>query len=230
MPDDLTPPTAPESTDELQALRASVAKLEEKNRELKREKDAAKTAAAEAEELRQYKAKREQDELEARGKYNEARQALQEQYDKDTGDLKARIEELEAKIRDLELITPAASVLAQLVHDPDDVFKTGRLKPEQIEASADGPVVVDGFRRIPLADWARQSLPAYYLKAPPARGTGAPASRSSNASILASDPDLAAFVPVQRGGKYNLTRQQEIYQQDRGRYRQLLEAAGGAAT
>lgn len=230
MPDDLTPPAAPESTDELQALRASIAKLEEKNRELKREKDQAKTAAAEAEELRQYKAKREQDELEAKGKYTEARQALQEQYDRDTAALKARIEELESKIRDLELITPAASVLAQLVHDPDDVFKTGRLKPEQIEASANGPVVVNGLERIPLADWARQSLPAHYLKAPPARGTGAPASRSSNAPILGSDPDLAAFIPVQRGGAFNLTRQGEIYRQDPGRYQQLMAAARNAAT
>lgn len=229
MADELTPPAAPETSDELQALRESVKKLEEKNRELKREKDAAKTAAAEAEELRRYRDQNEQKKLESEGDYATAKAKLQEQYDRDTGALKTRIEELEAKIRDLELITPAASVLATLVHDPDDVFKTGRLKPEQIEAGPNGPVVVNGLERIPLAEWAQTNLPRHYLKAPAPRGTGAPASRGGGAPGLASvgaDPDLKFF--TEKG--FNLTEQNRIFRTDRVRYDQLREAAKSAAS
>ena len=226
MADELTPPAAPEPSDELQTLRASIQKLEEKNRELKREKDAAKTAAAEAEELRRYKYQTEQQKLESEGSYNEAKAKLQEQYDRDTGALKTRIEELEAKVKDLELITPAASVLATLVHDPDDVFKTGRLKPDQIEAGPNGPVVVNGLERIPLADWAQTNLPRYFLKAPAPRGTGAPASRGGGAQGLAgADPDLRFF--TKEG--FNLTEQNRIFRTDRARYDQLKDAVKGAA-
>lgn len=226
MPDELTTPVAPEPSDELQALRASVAKLEEKNRELKREKDAAKTAAAEAEELRRYKDQTEQQKLESEGSYAEAKAKLQEQYDRDTGALKTRIQELEDKVRDLELITPAASVLATLVHDPDDVFKTGRLKAEQIEAGPNGPVVVNGLERVPLADWAQANLPRHYLKAPAPRGTGAPASRGGGTPGLAgADPDLKFFTPE----GFNLTEQSRIARTDPDRYAALRAAARSAA-
>lgn len=227
MPDELTTPAAPEPSDELQALRESVKKLEEKNRELKREKDAAKIAAAEAEELRRYKDATEQQKLESEGDYTTAKAKLQEQYDRDIKALKDRIEELEAKIRDLELITPAASVLATLVHDPDDVFKTGRLKAEQIEPGPNGPVVVNGLERIPLADWAQANLPRHYLKAPAPRGSGAPPSRGSGAPGLASvgaDPDLAFFVDG------NVTEMHRIYKTDPTRYAALQAAAKGAAS
>lgn len=227
MADELTSPAAPETSDELQALRASIQKLEEKNRELKREKDAAKTAAAEAEELRRYRDQNEQQKLESEGSYAEAKAKLQEQYDRDTKALKDRIEELEAKVRDLELITPAASVLATIVHDPEDVFKTGRLKPEQIEAGSNGPVVVNGLERIPLADWAQTNLPRHYLKAPAPRGTGAPASRGGGAPGLAgADPDLKFF--TKEG--FNLTEQSRIARNDPERYAALRRAVRGAAS
>lgn len=226
MSDELTPPAAPETSDELQALRESVKKLEQKNSELLQEKKAIKT---EAEELRQFRQQTEQQKLESEGSYAEAKARLQEQYDRDTKALKDRIEELEAKVRDLELITPAASVLSTVVHDPDDVFKTGRLKPEQIEAGPNGPVVVNGLERIPLADWAQANLPRYFLKAPAPRGTGAPASRGGGAPGMASvgaDPDLKFF--TKEG--FNLTEQNRIFRTDRVRYDQLKDAAKSAAS
>lgn len=219
MPDELTPPAAPDTSDELQALRESVKKLENKNSELLREKQTIKT---EAEGLRQFREQVELQKLEGENDYAKAKEVLQSQYDRDTKALKDRIEELEAKIRDLELITPAASVLATLVHDPDDVFKTGRLKPEQIEAGPNGPVVVNGLERIPLADWAQTNLPRHYLKAPAPRGTGAPASRGGGAQGLAgADPDLKFF--TKEG--FNLTEQNRIFRTDRARYDQLKSAA-----
>lgn len=223
MADELTPPAAPEPSNEVQALRESVKKLEQKNSELLQEKKAIKT---EAEELRQFRQQTEQQRLESEGDYATAKAKLQEQYDRDTKALKDRIQELEDKVRDLELITPAASVLATLVHDPDDVFKTGRLKPEQIEAGANGPVVVNGLERIPLADWAQANLPRHYLKAPAPRGSGAPASRGGGApGLTGADPDLKFFTSE----GFNLTEQSRIARTDPERYAALRAAARSAA-
>ena len=48
-------------------------------------------------------------------------------------------------VKELELITPTVSALADIVHDPDMVLKT-KLSPEQIKRREDGTVVVvDGY-------------------------------------------------------------------------------------
>jgi hypothetical protein len=223
MADELTPPAAPKPSDELQTLRESVEKLERKNRELLEEK---KTIKTEAEELREFRQQTEQQKLESEGNYEAAKARLQEQYDRDTKALKDCIKELEDRIRDLELIAPATSVLATVMHDPDDVFVSGRLKPEQIEKGPDGPVVVNGLERIPLVDWAQANLPRHYLKAPAPRGTGAPASRGSGAPALAgADPDLKFFT----SDGFNLTEQSRIARTDPDRYAALRAAARSAA-
>lgn len=205
MSDDTAPVEQP-STD----TAAEIERLRQKNRELLDEAKKAKAKAAavpdgvDVQELLEFKRKTEQAKLEAEGNYSEARKQLQDQYDRDTAALRGEIEQLKARIRDLELISPAASELAKHVHDPDDVFKTGRLKPEQIEATPTGPVVVDGLSRIPIADWARQNLPKHYLKEPPARGTGAPVGGSVTTTLPSgtNNPWVRAT--------YNLTEQDRL--------------------
>lgn len=165
----------------------------------------------------------EQSRLLASGEYDKARQQLQEQYNRDIKAKDDRIAQLEARVRDLELISPAASKLAEVVHDPDDVFATGRLKPDQIENDASGPVVVNGLTRTPIAEWARANLPTHYLKRPPASGSGAPAGGGSGGGDPAADADLRFFV---RGGKdESLTEQSRIYRLDPDRYQKLRAAA-----
>lgn len=218
---ELTPPAV-----SAEDARAEVERLKRKNQELLDEKAKLKDKVkaipdgVDVAELLKFKEETERLKLESKGDYDKARQQLQEQYDRETGALKARVAELEARIRELELIAPAASVLAGLVHDPDDVFKTNRLRPEMIEASADGPVVVDGLARVPLADWAKEKLPAYMLKAPKPVGSGAPAGGSAGATNLAGMKN-----PFLRDS-FSLAEQGRLLKANPALYAQLKAAAG----
>ena len=73
-------------------------------------------------ELLDFKRSHEQQQLESQGKYEEARQALEQQFREATTQKDQRIAELEAKVRELELLTPAVSALADIVHDPELVL------------------------------------------------------------------------------------------------------------
>ena len=151
---------------ELQAMQAELEAMRRKNSELL---DEYKKAVAQAKavpdgvdvnELLDFKRRAEQAELESQGKYTEARQALEQQFREATQKKDERITELESRVRELELLTPAVSALAEIVHDPDLVLKT-KLNADQIERDADGTVVVvDGYQRTPVSEWAKQTLPA----------------------------------------------------------------------
>ena len=218
--DNLTTTTAAPGGDDAAQLRESIAKLEAKNRELKAEKDRLRASATELEELRAFRAEQERQQLESRGQYDQARQQLQQQYDTDTAALRQQVEQLQGRIRELELVMPASSTLASVVHDPEDVWKTGRLRPDQIEATPDGPVVVDGLTRTPIADWARSNLPAHYLKAPRPQGTGAPAGSGQPVAVPAGMKN-----PFSRE-HFNLTEQANLYRTNPALYAQLKAAAG----
>ena len=59
------------------------------------------------------------------------RQALEQQFREAAAEKDKRIAELETRVRELELITPAISALADVVHDPDLILKT-KLTSDQI--------------------------------------------------------------------------------------------------
>jgi len=205
------------------ALARSVEALERKNKELIAELRAAKKAPAlpdgvNVDELLEFKRNYEQQQLEQQGKYTEARQALEQQYREATSQKDQRIAELESRVRELELLTPAVSALADIVHDPDLVMKT-KLSPDKIEREADGTVVVvDGYQRTPVQEWAK-TLPAWMQKQPKPQGSGAPVGRTSG--------DVPAgiknpFLPE----TFNLTEQSRLYRTDRDLYERLKVAAG----
>jgi hypothetical protein len=211
-------------TVDAEALQRSVEALERKNQELIAELRQAKSKAPKlpdgvnVDELLEFKRKAEQAELESQGKYTEARQALEQQFREATAEKDKRISELEARVRELELLTPAVSALADIVHDPDLVMKT-KLSPDKIEREADGTVVVvDGYQRTPVQEWAKQ-LPAWMQKQPKPQGSGAPVGRSSG--------DIPAgiknpFAPE----SFNLTEQSRLFRTDRDLYEKLKVAAG----
>jgi hypothetical protein len=59
------------------------------------------------------------------------------------------------------------------------VLKT-KLTSDQIERDPDGTVVVvDGYQRTPVAEWAK-TLPAWMQKQPRPQGSGAPAGQASS--------------------------------------------------
>jgi hypothetical protein len=130
-----------------------------------------------------------------------------------------RIKELEARVRELELIAPANTALADVVHDPSIVFKADLLKPDQIEREADGTVVVvNGYERKPIGEWAK-TLPSYMQKAPKPVGSGAPSGRSMGGDIPPGTKNPFAK------DTFNLTEQSRLYRTDRDLYERLKAAA-----
>lgn len=204
------------------ALQRSVEALERKNAELIAELRTARKSklpeGVDVNELLEFKRRAEQAELESQGKYTEARQALEQQYREATAQKEQRITELEARVRELELVAPAVTALADIVHDPDLVLKT-KLSADQIEREADGTVVVvDGYQRTPVSEWAKASLPAWMQKAPRPQGSGAPAGRNSG------DIPAGAKNPFARES-FNLTEQARLFRTDRDLYERFKAAA-----
>ena len=204
---------------ELDAMRRKNAEL---LKEYKDFKESVKTVpdGVDVQELLEFKRNVEQNKLESEGKYTEARQALEQQFREAAEAKDKRIAELEARVRELELIAPANTALADVVHDPSIVFKADLLKPDQIEREADGTVVVvNGYERKPIGEWAK-SLPTYMQKAPKPQGGGAPAGRASTGDIPAGTKN--PFSPEH----YNITEQMRLARTDRDLYERLKVAAG----
>ena len=205
-----------------EALQRSVEALERKNAELIAELRAAKKSklpdGVNVDELLEFKRRAEQAELESQGKYTEARQALEQQYREATAQKEQRIAELEARVRELELVAPAVTALAEIVHDPDMVLKT-KLSADQIERDADGSVVVvNGYQRTPVAEWAKATLPAWMQKAPRPQGSGAPLGRATG--------DIPAGIKNPfASDSFNLTEQARLFRTDRDLYDRLKSAA-----
>jgi hypothetical protein len=206
------------------SLQAELEAMRKKNAELLDEyKKAVKQSKAipdgvDIEELIQFKRQAEQQELESQGKYSEARQALEQQFREATAEKDKRIADLEQRVRELELLTPAVSALADIVHDPDLIMKT-KLSPDQIEREPDGTVVVvDGYKRTPVQEWAK-TLPTWMQKQPKPQGSGAPIGRSSG-EIPAGVAN--PFLPE----SYNLTEQSRLFKTDRDLYERLKAQAG----
>jgi hypothetical protein len=216
--------TSPEAQNnsELDALKKSVAALEKKNYELigkLQKNELIGDVPDDYNELKEFKRQAEQNKLESEGKYIEARQALEQQYREATAQKDKRIAELEARVRELELIAPANTALADVVHDPSIVFKADLLKPDQIERESDGTVVVvNGYERKPINEWAK-TLPSYMQKAPRPQGSGAPTGRS-----VAGDIPPGTKNPFNKE-TFNLTEQSRLFRTDRDMYDRLKAAA-----
>ena len=209
------------SNDEIAKLKSSIDALEKKNFELigkLQKKELIGEVPDDYQALKEFKRQAEQSKLESEGKYSEARQALEQQFREVTAEKDKRIAELEARVKELELISPAVSALADIVHDPDLVLKT-KLNRDQIQREADGTVVVvDGYQRTPVGDWAKQSLPAWMQKQPKPQGSGAPAGRSSGEIPSGTKNPFAPET-------FNLTEQSRLYKTDRDLYERLKAAA-----
>jgi hypothetical protein len=204
-----------------EAMQRSIEALERKNQELIAELRAAKSKklpdGVDVDELLEFKRRAEQTELESQGKYSEARQALEQQFREATAQKDQRINDLEARVRELELVTPAVTALADIVHDPDLVLKT-KLSSDQIERDPDGTVVVvDGYQRTPVSEWAK-TLPSWMQKQPKPQGSGAPSGRSNSEMPLGIKNPFAQE-------SFNLTEQSRLFRTDRDMYERLKAAA-----
>ena len=212
----------PQNNVEVEQLKASITALEKKNYELigkLQKNELINEVPDDYEALKDFKRQFEQNKLESEGKYTEARQALEQQFREDVQAKDKKIVELEARVRELELIAPANTALADVVHDPSIVFKADLLKPDQIEREADGTVVVvNGYERKPISEWAK-TLPSYMQKAPKPQGSGAPSGRNVGGDIPPGTKNPFAK------DTFNLTEQSRLFRTDRDLYERLKDAA-----
>ena len=164
----------PDNSAEMAALKAEVERLRKSNSEIlddyKKAKEAAKAVPQDVDvnDLIAFKQKKEQEELEAKGRYEEATEKLATQYREAEQQQKQKIEQLLAEKRQLEVEAPAVTALADVVHDPQYVLS--RIKKEQLAREADGTVVVvDGYNRTPVIEWAMSQMPQWVQKNPRVR-------------------------------------------------------------
>ena len=216
-----------ELLNQIKALEGRVQSMDSKNKQLLDEKKkyqqleqtlSSMPDGTDVQKLLEFKQKAEQAELEAKGKYSEALQARDQQFRDASATKDEQIKKLEGRIKELELITPTVSALAEVVHDPDMVLKT-KLNIEQIKRKEDGTVVVvDGYEETPVAKWA-ESLPDWMKKSESAKGSGAPIARkTSNTMPIGMDKN-----PFEDGG--NLTEQMRLFRTNKPLYDQLKAQA-----
>ena len=222
MSDETTAPVEQAVDSEKENLKAELEAMRKKNAELldetKKAKAKAKTAPdVDVQALIDFKNNAEQAELEKQGKYTEARSKLEEQYRERSAEKDKKITELETKVRELELISPALQTLAEIVHDPSLVLNNF-LPKDKIEVDNGVPVVVDGYERTPVNEWAKGKLPDYILKQPKPQGGGAPAGRSSGGEVPAGTKNPFAQET------FNITEQMRLYRTDKDLYDRLKNA------
>ena len=223
MSDETTAPVEQAVDSEKESLKAENEAMRKRNAELideyKKAKERAKAVPpdVDVQALIDFKNNAEQAELEKQGKYTEARSKLEEQYRERSAEKDKKITELETKVRELELISPALQTLAEIVHDPSLVLNNF-LPKDKIEVDNGVPVVVDGYERTPVNEWAKGKLPDYILKQPKPQGGGAPAGRSSGGEIPAGTKNPFAQET------FNITEQMRLYRTDKDLYELLKNA------
>jgi hypothetical protein len=226
MADEPIKPNPPVDTTEVEALRESVRKLEANNKKLMdqyvKAQETAKAVPPDVDvnALIAFKQQKEQEELEAKGRYDEAIAKQAQQY-RDAEEAKnKRIQELESRQRQLEVEAPAVTALADVVHDPQYVLS--RISKDQLARESDGTVVVvDGYNRTPVKDWAMTKMPSWVQKNPRPQGGGATTTKVQTETVAAGEKN--PFAP----DSFNLTEQSRLYRTDINKYNMLKNAVSG---
>ena len=226
--ENLQEPTAVDPS-EVDALKRSVESLEKKNFELigKLKKKETPDVPADYQELLDFKQKAEQKELEAKGDYTKALESREGQFRDAVKEKDDKIKKLEAKIRDLELISPALAALSNAVHDTD--YALEKLGKDKFEVAEDGSVVyVDEFSRMTIEEAVQKKLASndrtrWVVKKPVAKGSGA-VGGGNVAGGKISEGDLKHFLPETQ----NIDEQTRIYKQQGAevwrKYREMAES------
>ena len=217
----------PDNTAEMAALKAEVERLRKSNSEIlddyKKAKEAAKAVPpdVDVDALIAFKQKKEQEELEAKGRYEEATEKLATQYRQAEEQQKQKIEQLMAEKRQLEVEAPAVTALADVVHDPQYVLT--RISKDQLTREADGTVVVvDGYNRTPVKEWAMSNMPQWVQKNPRPQGGGATTTKVQT-EFVAATGEKNPFAKE----SFNLTEQARLYKTDINKYNMLKNAVTG---
>jgi len=226
MAEELIKPNPPVNTAEVEALKESVRKLEANNKALMdqyakaQEKAKAIPPDVDVNALIAFKQQKEQEELEAKGRYEEAIAKQAQQYREAEEAKNKKIQELESRQRQLEVEAPAVTALADVVHDPQYVLS--RISKEQLSREADGTVVVvDGYNRTPVKEWAMSQMPQWVQKNPRPQGGGATTTKVQTEFVAAGEKNPFAKE------SFNLTEQSRLYRTDINKYNMLKNAVSG---
>ena len=226
MAEELIKPNPPVNTAEVEALKESVRKLEANNKALMdqyakaQEKAKAIPPDVDVNALIAFKQQKEQEELEAKGRYEEAIAKQAQQYREAEEAKNKKIQELESRQRQLEVEAPAVTALADVVHDPQYVLS--RISKEQLSREADGTVVVvDGYNRTPVKEWAMSQMPQWVQKNPRPQGGGATTTKVQTEFISAGEKNPFAKE------SFNLTEQSRLFRTDINKYNMLKNAVSG---
>ena len=166
-----------------------------------------------------FKQKKEQEELEAKGRYDEAIAKQAQQFRDAEAAYKEQISKFEQRQRELEIETPAITALADVVHDPQ--YALSQINKEQLARETDGTVViVDGYNRTPVKEWAQQKMPQWVQKNPRPQGGGATTTKVT-ADIITGESN-----PFSKES-FNLTEQARLYRTDINKYNMLKNAVTG---
>ena len=226
MAEELIKPNPPVNTAEVEALKESVRKLEANNKALMdqyakaQEKAKALPPDVDVNALIAFKQQKEQEELEAKGRYEEAIAKQAQQYREAEEAKNKKIQELESRQRQLEVEAPAVTALADVVHDPQYVLS--RISKEQLSREADGTVVVvDGYNRTPVKEWAMSQMPQWVQKNPRPQGGGATTTKVQTEFVAAGEKNPFAKE------SFNLTEQARLLRTDINKYNMLKNAVSG---
>ena len=219
-------PNPPINSAEVEALKETVKRLEENNKKLLDDYMEAKRSAkavppdVDVNALIAFKQQKEKEELEAKGRYDEAIAKQAQQY-RDAEEAKnKRIQELEERQRQLEVEAPAVTALADVVHDPQYVLS--RISKDQLSRETDGTVVVvDGYNRTPVKDWAMSNMPQWVQKNPRPQGGGATTTKVQTEFVAAGEKNPFAKE------SFNLTEQARLLRTDINKYNMLKNAVSG---
>ena len=215
------------SPQEVEALKESVRKLEANNKALMdqyakaQEKAKALPPDVDVNALIAFKQQKEQEELEAKGRYEEAIAKQAQQYREAEEAKNKEIAELRARQRQLEVEAPAVTALADVVHDPQ--YALSRISKDQLTREADGTVVVvDGYNRTNVKEWAMANMPQWAQKNPRPQGGGATTTKVQTEFVTAAG-EKNPFAP----DSFNLTEQSRLYRTDINKYNMLKNAVSG---
>ena len=216
----------PDNSAVMAALKAEVERLRKSNSEIlddyKKAKEAAKAVPQDVDvnALIAFKHQKEKEELEAKGRYDEAIAKQAQQY-RDAEEAKnKKIQELEARQRQLEVEAPAVTALADVVHDPQYVLSL--IDKDQLARETDGTVVVvDGYNRTPVKEWAMSKMPAWVQKNPRPQGGGATTTKVQTEFVTSGENNPFAK------DSFNLTEQARLYRTDINKYNMLKNAVSG---
>ena len=219
-------PNPPVNPAEVEALKETVKRLEENNKKLLDDYMEAKRSAkavppdVDVNALIAFKQQKEKEELEAKGRYDEAIAKQAQQY-RDAEEAKNKeIAELRARQRQLEVEAPAVTALADVVHDPQYVLS--RISKDQLSRETDGTVVVvDGYNRTPVKDWAMSNMPQWVQKNPRPQGGGATTTKVQTEFVAAGEKNPFAKE------SFNLTEQARLLRTDINKYNMLKNAVSG---